>query len=372
MIKQIDLNNFKCFENQKLEVSSLTLLSGLNGLGKSTILQSLLLLRQSFQQNLIPEKGLSLNGDIIKFGTAFDILFEGATEDIIGIKVYFDNNNMGEWIVSYFKEKDILPFKKKPRMKRIYDENVFTDDFQYLEAERLGPRMINEMSEYAVNEHKQLGKQGQYALHFLSVFGDKDIPNKELLHPKGFSKGLHHQVEGWLNEVSPGTRLNLLPIGPDMIQARYSFVKGKQVSNSYSAVNVGFGLSYTLPVIVAVLSAKPGSLLLIENPEAHLHPQGQAKIGEMLAIAAEAGVQLIVETHSDHVLNGIRVAVHQGKIKPENVKIHFFQPDKSDDLNRTSVITPNIDRDGRLDPWPDGFFDQWDKSLRLLLFPSSS
>jgi predicted ATPase len=148
----------------------------------------------------------------------------------------------------------------------------------------------------------------------------------------------------------------------------FDTLKGKA---QYRSTNVGFGITYVLPVIVALLSSSPGALVLLENPEAHLHPQGQAKVGELIARAASRGIQVVVETHSDHVLNGILIAVHAGILKPEEVNLHFFQrTNKPDDMS-SEIISPKVNRDGRLDQWPDGFFDEWDKSLERLLEPSS-
>ena len=119
-------------------------------------------------------------------------------------------------------------------------------------------------------------------------------------------------------------------------------------------------------MLIAILSSKPGSIVLLENPKAHLHPQGQAKIGELVARAAAAGVQVLVETHSDHVLNGVRIAVHAGVIAPESISICYFSRVEDAGRVRSSIESPRIDKDGRLDKWPDGFFDEWDKSLERL------
>ena len=130
-------------------------------------------------------------------------------------------------------------------------------------------------------------------------------------------------------------------------------------------IHCGFGITQILPIIVAVLAAhsrddrgKP--LLLIENPEVHLHPAGQALIGEFLAEAAHAGVQLIVETHSDHVLNGIRRAVKSGCASADEVAIHFM---RERSLHESQVLSPSLDSSGNIDVWPEGFFDQFDKDL---------
>ena len=151
----------------------------------------------------------------------------------------------------------------------------------------------------------------------------------------------------------------------------FSFVTGGATSRSLRPTSVGFGLSYTLPVVVALLAARPGSLVLVENPEAHLHPRGQMAMGDLIIRAAAAGAQVIVETHSDHVLNGIRVAVKEGRGAPDQVAIHYFQritETRGGDERIVHVVqSPRIDADGRVDSWPQGFFDQYDIALEKLL-----
>jgi len=109
---------------------------------------------------------------------------------------------------------------------------------------------------------------------------------------------------------------------------------------------------------VAALSADKGDIILVENPEVHLHPAGQAHMGQFLADVSRAGIQVILETHSDHVLNGIRRSVRAKRVTPEHVAIHFFRPRSSE---AAQVISPIIDTSGNLDTWPEGFFDQFDK-----------
>jgi len=92
-------------------------------------------------------------------------------------------------------------------------------------------------------------------------------------------------------------------------------------------------------------------------------------MGELISRAAAAGAQVVVETHSDHVLNGVRVAVHGGIIEPESVALHYFTRVEEEGRVHSSVESPVIDRNGRLDKWPEGFFDEWDKSLERLLVP---
>jgi predicted ATPase len=358
VIHQLRLQNFKRFENQSLEFGALTLLSGLNGMGKSSVLQALLLLRQSYQQGLLESTGLALNGDLVHIGTARDALFEDAKEDKIGFVITFENGNEATWQFGYDPEADILGLASPAVLPETYQFSLFGDDFQYLQAERLGPRTSFAMSDFQVRQHRQLGTMGEYTAHFLSIFRDSEIPNSTLSHPQAKSLNLLSQVEAWLSEISPGTRIHIIDSpGMDLVSLQYSF----GLSKEYRATNVGFGITYTLPVITAILSAKPGTLLLLENPEAHLHPKGQSRMGNLLAQAATKGVQIILETHSDHVLNGIRLAVHGGDLEPDAVRLHFFE--------RNEVISPRMNRRGRIDQWPDGFFDEWDNSLAALLQP---
>lgn len=384
MIDLLQLKNFKPFEQQSINFKNLTLLAGLNSTGKSSVIQSLLLLRQSYQQDLLPSIGLALNGDLVCIGTAQDALFELAKEDSIGFEVFWRNGAKGTWLFDFNREADVLTLASPATSSDIYELSLFSDKFHYLQAERIGPRTYSNISDFQVRQHQQLGTQGEYTVHFISVYRNKNLPNPKLSHPKAVSLNLIDQVEAWMGEVSPGTRLQIKS-NPDMdlVSVQYSYGLSKAhhainvgsgisynlPSKAHRATNVGFGISYTLPIIVAVLASEPDTLILVENPEAHLHPRGQAKMGELLALAASCGVQLVIETHSDHVLNGIRLAVHGGKLKPEDVQLNYFQRQEQQGQFFTTVVSPRINRSGRIDKWPDGFFDEWDKSLEILLEP---
>ncbi|ALS25606.1 P-loop containing nucleoside triphosphate hydrolase [Paenibacillus sp. 32O-W] len=369
MITKLCLENIKCFQEQTVKLAPLTLLAGLNGAGKSTVIQSLLLLRQSFMQGTIKTEGLSLNGDLVFLGTGRDILNENAENENLSIKVEIDYIQDFTWIFQYDKSSDLLPI-----VSTNYNEepiSLFSEEFQYLSAERIGPRTYFNRSNYKVKQQKSLGINGEFTTHYLSVHQNEVIHNDLLLHPDGVSNTLKAQIDAWLSIISPGTKLVIGDHADmDIISLRYKFTSDRDVSNSFRATNVGFGLTYTLPVLVALLAAKPGSILLIENPEAHLHPKGQSMIGRLMALASLGGVQIITETHSDHVFNGIRLAVHDGSVSPENISINFFS--KKELNGRTDYLVENlpINKNGRIEYWPEDFFDEWDKSLDQLLITS--
>jgi len=372
MIESLRLRNFKCFEDQTLSIGGLTLLSGLNGSGKSSVLQSFLLLRQSWQQGLLAGGRLALNGELVQIGTAKDALYGGAKAEQIGISLVFKGGKQAVWEFVYDSDADVLSTREGANAvaldPTISSENLFSGIFQYLCAERLGPRTSFTTSDFAVRHHRQLGPRGEFTAHYLTSFGQERIQVEAIEHPKATSNRLYAQVEAWMDVISPGTRIKLTShAAMDLVQLQYQFVSGTDLTDPYRPTNVGFGLTYTLPILVAILAARPGSLVLIENPEAHLHPRGQARMGELLALAASGGIQVILETHSDHVLNGVRVAVHENLLAPEQAKIHFFNRRDVGDRALHEVVSPTIDRDGRIEPWPTGFFDEWDAALDRLL-----
>jgi predicted ATPase len=371
MLKRLTLRNFKSFESQSIDFGNLTLLAGINSSGKSSILQSLLLLRQSYQDKLLEKNQLELNGSIISIGIAYDILFRSASEDSLTFDLLCDSGTQSLWRFEY-QEQDanVLYLSKESLVNRkIYTElSLFTKDFVYIPADRTGPKTFFPMSDYDVRQNRQLGAQGQYTAHFLSVFEREHIPNANLSHPQAKSLELKDQVEAWMNDISPGIRIQATP-SPDIRITKLQFQEGN--SEPYLPINVGFGVTYTLPIIVAALFSQPASLLFVENPEAHLHPRGQSKIGELLAVAAGCGVQVVVETHSDHVLNGMRKAVQRNKLNARDFQIHFLckRTQRVDEVFKsvTKVTSISVDTNGKLTAWPDGFFDQIEKdSLELL------
>ncbi len=370
MIARIHLRNFKCFESQSINMRSLTLLAGLNGMGKSSLLQALLLIRQSYLDGLLPKTGLELNGSLVKMGTAQEVLYEDAQSDEFEIGLEWDDAARVQFILQYHREADVLRMADQKLPDSTFAKVPFNDDFHYLQAERIGPRTTNAVSDYQVREHRQIGTTGEFCQHFLHVYGSESVGHDSLLHEESEAKDLRSQVRAWLQEISPGTELRLkMHSEMDLVNLRYSFVSGEQRSNWYRSTSVGFGITYVLPILVAVLSSRTDSIVLVENPEAHLHPRGQVRLAELLARAAGSGIQVIVETHSDHVLNGIRVAVHGGILDPDAVAIHYFDRVEEEGRVHAVVESPVLDRDGRLDRWPDGFFDEWDKSLERLLGP---
>jgi len=369
MISNIYLKNFKAFQETEIPPVRLNIFTGLNALGKSTFLQSLLLLRQSYRQNTLLDKGLLLNGEYIEIGKGKDAYSMYGTDDnLVIFEVEWDEaiELVGEF--QYQAEFDLLPTHKLKLsdQQKIFQQALFTNNFQYLNAERLSPKTFFPASAYHVEQIHALGNHGEFTVHFIAKNQRKEIAIKNLAHPKANSLALLAQLDAWMGEITPDVRVtSFLYDEFDIARLSYKFEVGDELTDEFKPTNVGFGLTYVLPVVTAVLFARPGDLLIIENPESHLHPQGQARLGKLFALAAENGVQLFIETHSDHVLNGVRVAAKQKNISPENVGIFFFERDPEEHM--TEIIQPFLDENGRLDKRPKGFFDEFGNQLDELL-----
>ncbi|MCY4141930.1 MAG: DUF3696 domain-containing protein [Rhodobacteraceae bacterium] len=373
MLRQVKLSNFKCFENLELNCAPLTLLCGLNGMGKSTVIQALLVLRQSIETIMYPvPHELILQGDRTDLGTGADVLFEGAKTNNISIELH-DEEIPEPYSLQfeYSWRADRLLMLEESRTSRgkiaigWNRAPPIGGDLFYVSAERVGPRKFYPLLETA-GRRGNIGVRSEMALaHWHTKRGlvlHEDDPRCVGQSTKTMSAVL----ESWLDAVSPGVHLQLEAIqDADALLARFSFDRPGDVNTRpYRATNVGFGLSYTLPVLIALLSSR-GTMCLIENPEAHLHPRGQTKLAELAVAASIAGVQVFIETHSDHFIDGVRISVRNGLIPPEKVAIHYFEREG----DKSVISSPVLDRDGRLSSWPTGFFDQHEKNLAKLLQP---
>ena len=368
MIDRIRMVNFKCFEEQTVSLGHLTVLAGLNGAGKSSVMQALLLLRQSGLRADGAPDALRWRGELVDLGSFRDVLFEGADRDRIELEAVFHSaESVGVEVgVDDAGRPDVI---RRTGFAGAPDSSLYRRSMFYLMADRLGPQRTLPFWDRQQEAGTPLGRRGEDVLWFLGGNrGDVAVP-KPLRYDDTLKGTLFTQAVAWLGVVSPGVdlRIDSMPKA-DLAAAGFAFSQAGDVATRvFRAVNVGFGLSYALPLIVALLSVRGDDLVMMENPEAHLHPGGQTRVAELAARAAATGAQVVLETHSDHVLDGIRLAVRNAVIPPDKVSLHYFC---RDDL-KVRVRTPVINRNGRLDSWPEGFFDQHERNLAALVVPRS-
>ncbi|QQT33066.1 DUF3696 domain-containing protein [Sphingobacterium multivorum] len=366
MINRLTLYQFKGFIDQQFNFSELTLLTGINGMGKSSVIQSLLILRNSFDRNELQQgKALTIvDKDLVNLISPDAMLNADASSNDVCINLLDDDTNV-QWKVSAVGQSNTLPLIDHSLDENIFSCALFQESFQYLNAERIGPRQFYDRKTTS-SRHSPLGYRGEYTAAILTKI---TIDIEKAIHPSLSIDGeetIYDQVSSWLSQIlHPGTKVNIDESNPNHVSIVYNFAKQK--GKSFNPLNIGFGFSFALPVIVAVLTAPKGSLLIVENPEAHLHPKGQAEMGKFLALAAEAGIQIIIETHSDHILNGIRIAVKEEKVSNETVGVIFVGSYEDKGVLKVAVQEPTIDSDGRIEDWPKDFFDTWEYSMMSLL-----
>lgn len=375
MLNSITLANFKCFQDLTLSCARLNLLTGINGAGKSSVIQSLLVLRQSFETGELDNGRLVLGGERIDLGSGIDVLCEDATNDLVGFGL--GTASLPEdWSLEFVYSQSADHLEMPLERSAYQGANVpigwreippFGGNLVYVNAERVGPRKTYPLSDVMARTG-DFGEGGEFAWNYLSSHESDTLSSEDPRCGESPSRRVADVVELWLQEVCPGTNLNLTKIpAADAVIPGFAFDRpGDVATRPFRATNVGFGLSYTLPVIVALLMPID-ALCLIENPEAHLHPRGQTKLAELAARAAIAGVQVFVETHSDHFIDGVRIAVRDGLVLPDDVAIHYFTREG----NKAVVKSPHVDLDGRLSEWPEGFFDQHGENLIKLLGPKT-
>lgn len=359
MLKTIEIQSFKSFNNETIELAGLTLLSGFNNSGKSTVMQS---------------ARIGLGQDIV--GSSIGEM--GGYEELkskyspVGEDIFISLKNHEGDISSFTWKKGAQHLQKKPKKRPVVE---------FISADRLGPRVELPL----IGEHQNnvcLGEKGEHSAHYAHLF-ENCLVREVLLHPNSQSRTLKHQLIAWMGEISPGVRLDF------DIQKKFDSSRLEVSGNR--AVNSGFGISYVLPIVLAVLVmtaesksqnldqkasaylkniAKNSALLLVENPEAHLHPSGQTLLGKLLALACTQGIQIIVESHSDHFLDGLRLAMKSyTELNENDIKIYFFS--KLEEAPPT-ISSITLKKNGSLSQWPIGFFDQMAKNLRELTSNNNS
>jgi len=379
MLTQINLENFKCFDSLSLRFSPLTLLTGFNAAGKSTTLQSLLLLAQSLRSgNRTAE--LLLNGPLTRLGTPGEVLNSGSGEisfsiedSCVDIRWTLRADNRTQEIalqiphIAIRDKAGTKEYSDLEKLERLLPPGVSSDAAKlverlsetiFLSAVRMGTADVFPSPEESSPVHADVGIQGEFAPWWFHQFLDEEV-EKARCNQSDEARTLRRQFNAWASEFFPGAQANVQTIEKTNL-LRLELRIG-DIGDWRRPSNIGYGLTYAFPVIVAGLLAKPGQILIIDSPEAHLHPSGQSQMGYFLATIAAAGVQVIVETHSDHILNGIRRAIGEHKVlTAEQAAVYFF------DAKVAAPVKLEFTETGSIRSWPSGFFDQYQLDVTAL------
>lgn len=348
----LNIKGFKCFRDTNISVNDMTVLVGANGFGKSSTIQALLLFKQAVDNTSF----VNLNGIYdLELGEVIDVINQNYSEPDIVLSL--TNEEIQEkYAECHF---DIVDRDEELTLNssfpiEVKEEKLKRKEFYYISAERIGPRISQPL---ASMEFLSVGTKGERTAQVIATKGGLTKVDNDRIFQGSKNPNLEAQVNEWLSYIFPGIKIST---NIDNSLLRASVKVSNKYSKSVHAPNMGFGVSFVLPIIVDGLVAKKGSFFIIENPEAHLHPAAQTAIGYFLATIAHAGVNIIIETHSDHVIDGIQLFVVRNKEWHGHVTInnYGFNADSEEPF-----ITPiTLDENGDYSEWPDGFMDQTQKN----------
>lgn len=376
MINTINIKNFKSIKDYTFNLQNLNVLMGINGMGKSTFIQSLLMLKQSERLQF---GEIQLNGYYVNIGNTKDALYQYSKQESLSINLDFTDGVSQDIKTNYLTEADLFTVPVPDFTDEFLKQTLFTNNFQYLNANRLAPTSVHSKSYSNVVTNNNVGNAGEFATHFIEVHGNDEIIFSNLLHKNSTSidpvtnkelinKTLINQINLWMGEISPGINIRTTSIpNSDYVLLEYVYKQPNfGNTNRFKPNNVGFGISYVLPVVTAILSAKPNQLIIIENPESHIHPRGQAELGRLISLAALNDIQIVLETHSDHILNGIRVATKENNELTKRVSLFYFERVIAESEQYSKITPIRIDSAGELSEYPENLIDEWGNQLLKL------
>ena len=405
-IRSISVRGFKCLsEESRIEIRPLTILAGANSSGKSSIMQPLLLMKQTVEASYDPGP-LLLNGPNVKL-TSVDQFVPRARVNLdnhtrsLSVQVATDLTYNITFSTSSGRKIEISEMRIETKGNRVlrltpsrkgrvlYDElsQFLSDQWPLVPSDTI--MTYRDRCFLAVTSESPNGDDSFPTMKF-SSFPTHDLAR--MIHIPGlrgnperayertaagpsfsgtFEKYVASIIADWADndDDRPGrlaTMLGQLGLTPEISVRRLNEAqlevqvgrlpgvssRGKDLVN---VADVGFGVSQVLPVLVALLAADEGQLVYVEQPELHLHPRAQHVLARIMVDAAKRGVRLVAETHSALLLLHVRTLLAQGEIDPDLVRLHWFS--RAPDDGTTSIDTANLDKDGAFGGWPEDFGD---------------
>ena len=362
-IEKILLKNFKCHNHFEMELKRLNILTGSNAAGKSSLVQSILLAFKSWEN--CEKKQVNTNKVFgVNLGIPISIVSEDLEEKDIEIGLFTDGI-ANRLVLGLPKDNEEIYFNiinyEEIVERKTHDCNLDKLRLFFLNAERQGPRIVSVIQDIVPFSVGNTGENTGYILSEMDKFqklsGHFKLPKDlRIAAIDRFSAN----CEEWLNFVIPQTKLQY---SVD-IERNITTLKMQNQGEFHLPVATGFGITYVLPIIVQALAASliTNSILIIENPEAHLHPLSQSRLGKFLALVSANGVQIILETHSEHIVDGCRIQAARETMCSDAQVLFFEKKENTSMCNRIEIMN-----NGELEGWPEGFFDQKRQDLRELL-----
>ena len=405
-ITKIAVSGFKSLAKEcAIDIRPLTILAGANSSGKSSILQPLLMLKQTLEAPYDPGP-LLIEGPNVQFTSAEQFLskltgkeranrfqIEIETDDSYSVRTTFRIGASGielsemirdrrletdQPLEVSFKSITLYPEMSAEKIKKLAEEESMPKDlredldvvgrsrcFLHLESQDRH-KVVDFTHDLALNIVNSIHLPGLRGnperLYKLTSTGPRypdtfEIYAASIIHEwQEMRDNRLHSLADALYTLGLTGHVGTKKIGDTRIELQVGRLADERTGETdmVSIADVGFGLSQILPVLVALNVAEPGRLVYLEQPEMHLHPRAQVALAQVLADAAKRGVRIVAETHSSLLLLAVQTLVAEGSLSPELVKLHWFTRGEN---GATEINTADLDDAGAYGNWPEDFDD---------------
>ncbi len=402
-ITKIAVKGFKSIaEECEIDIRPLTILAGANSSGKSSIMQPLLMLKQTLEAPYDPGP-LLINGPNVQFTEASQFLSTLTNEngtDRFQVRIETQVHDSSRSVTTTFRKgEDRIELIEMTAEERTKNNHASSPECLTLYPEMASEEIKSAIKGLSIPKNFEVVKRFRCFLvlefkdgyAFFTVTPDFESNILNSIHLRGlrgspervyqlsstgprypgtfeyYTASLIHEwqemkdkrleiVADALYMLGLTGKVSTQKIGDVGIELQVGRLPHDR-NNETDTVNiadVGFGVSQILPVLVAVIVAEPGQLVYLEQPELHLHPRAQIALARVLADAAKRGVRVVAETHSSLLLLAVQTLVAEGDLSPELVKFHWFTR-REDGV--TEVNSVDLDEAGAYGDWPVDFDD---------------
>jgi len=421
MLRRIGLSNFKCWKALDIELAPITLLFGANSSGKSAILQSLLMLKQT-AQSFDPGQHINFGGterDYVDLGSYRDLANEHDTECKLGVRLAWDSSRSGYFRTHY--DDGAAVFHEYTFRSITYNAVWGLDSTIYIEKLRYDTEFVDSPTQWIDVRRENADKyhwtssstdfnedrppvsspsscyilpweitsrppsavwdsSSLLAGEFVRLFDSVEYLGPLRIRPQRFYLWTGTNPDKINSDGANAIEALIASSRSDEVLAQgvASGITGMELVDAFgirtinesrglyevtatiggvesSLSDVGFGVSQILPVITMLMFVPKGSIILLEQPELHLHPNAQAALADlMLDVAEKRNLQLIIESHSEHIVRRLQRRIAEASpafAKPENIKMYYCQPGEGG----ATIDEVVVDRFGQIVDWPEKF-----------------
>ena len=377
MIKELQIQRFKGIRNTpKLQIGKINLLTGANGRGKSSLCQVLLTLAQTWDAEAF-DALLTYQGKWLGLGSYADVHYAYDSDSTIVFQILTDDAKDYSFKLQYDQSR------AKPTLIELANAEVNGVSIMDNSGNSMGDFNSDFNSDFDVSLSRLTDYPSLMALrniHYVSAsrlaasYREPLDESAEKLRPDGSNvlsvlwnhreTGCLKELEDLMNGILDGAKIHF-DISANELVFTLNSAKDDKL---FKPVNVGYGHGYILSVIATLLIAKENDTLIVENPEAHLHPAAQAKLmNVVIDYANRKNLQVFIETHSDHILNTALVAVKDRKLTTDDFQVMFFSGKMNADGHfEATVQNLEVTNGGHIIDAPSKFFEQYATDLEKL------